>query len=239
MKFIFLSISSPFTVCADCAAVSMYSAMDLTLKRDTIFPGDDDHFGALICEANGTNVNVESVTLRSIKATGESTDLLTVTGNTSGNTFNLNGMLGNGTLENNSGYIFMDQAEAAACDSSFFICEATYTTLPGERKRAIAITRPGQPTQVNRTEDLAVAQEKLSDLSAVFVMLNGSYTSLLEEQQEVEAANANFSARISELENKLSSTNDQSCGPCSNITAYVEDLQRKLGILENSQVRRI
>ena len=230
----------------------MDTGLELTLNRNMVFRGDDDHFGTLTCQANGNDVTVESVVLTRIKVTGESTDLLTVTRNRTGSTSTLDGMLGNGTLQNNSGYIFMDQVEAAACDSSYFLCETTYTTQSGERKRAVAITRPGQPESghsgqhmPNRPEPLAVAEKKLSDLSAAFEMLNGSYASLLEDQQKVAEANANISAKISELENKLSSiiNQRQAFGPCSNITTNVEELQRRLEVLENStddtQVRRL
>ena len=212
----------------------MYPAIDLTLKRDMIFGGDGGRFGTLTCDANGNDLNVESVTLSWIKQTGERIDLLTVTKNTPDSSFPLDGMLGNGALQNNSGYIFIDQMEAAACESSYFICEATYTTQSGVRGRAIATAgHPGQDRSKN-TQALAAAQEKLSHLSAVFQVLNGSYASLLEEKQEIDEARANFSAKISELENKL--VQRQSCGPCSNITTLVEDLQRRLEVLENSTV---
>ncbi|KAK3792505.1 hypothetical protein RRG08_010127, partial [Elysia crispata] len=115
--------------------------LELSLDRDIISMGDQEQVGELTCKANGNDVTVESVSVIWVNITGESSDVVTVT--TTGNrehSVALDGILGNGTLENNSGYIVLNQMDAQPIlRFELLSCvEVTFTKKPsGERERAI------------------------------------------------------------------------------------------------------
>ena len=205
------------------------SGVDLTLNRDMTFLGDTDQYGQLTCRAIGNDVTINSVTVSWVNLTGESVDLLRVTTNRPARTVSLDGMLGNGTLQGNTGYIFIHQVDAAACDTSYFLCEVNFTKQSGESGRAFAAAWPRQIQSSQPTH--ASLEEKLSDLSAAFGKLNQSYTSLLRDLREGQRLNANISAKTTELEGRLSS---QICDPCSNLTDSLEDVKRRLELLDIS-----
>ena len=205
------------------------SGVDLTLNRDMTFLGDTDQYGQLTCRAIGNDVTINSVTVSWVNLTGKSVDLLRVTTNRPSRTVSLDGMLGNGTLQGNTGYIFIHQVDAAACDTSYFLCEVNFTKQSGESGRAFAAAWPRQIQSSQPTH--ASLEEKLSDLSAAFGKLNQSYTSLLRDLREGQRLNANISAKTTELEGRLSS---QICDPCSNLTDSLEDVKRRLELLDIS-----
>ena len=168
-----------------------------------IFHGNGGQNGQLTCEATGNGVIIDSVTIIRVDVTGKGTDLLTVTADNPSNSVSLDGILGNGTLQDNSGYLFLNKVDGSACESSYFLCEVHYLKS-GERGRAVAIGSPDQPQSGQsgpdmsaHTQALVTLEEKLMDLSAALEMLNQSYASLLGDMQEGREANARLAGRLS------------------------------------------
>ena len=179
-----------------------------------------------------------------VNVTGETSDLVRVTSTKPSNRVSHSGILGNGTLENNSGYIFLDRLDADICDSSYFLCEAVFTKSSGESERAIATAWPRQP-QTDRSDDaasnnsqhLAALEKRLENISEAFQMFNRSYMELMQTRQKEKLEQAQIMARLKNLEANMSVFNkSQSCDPCSNITRAVENLERRLKHLEKSNM---
>ena len=219
------------------------TGLKLSLDHDMISRGVQDKFGQLTCQAYGNEVNIESFTVIWVKVTGEATDLITVTPSSPSNRVSQDGIYGNGTLKENNGYISLDQMDAAICGSSYFLCEASFTNSAGERERAIAMARPGQPhkgysdqrsSNATDAKDVAALEKKVEDMTEAFRIFNSSYSTLLQTRQKEQQEQRKTLSRISMLEDKVSKLNgSQSCDPCSNITQAVENLEKRLEQLED------
>ena len=222
------------------------TGLKLSLDHEIISRGDQDKFGQLTCQANGNKVKIESFTVIWVKVTGETTDLITVTPSSPSNIVSQSGIYGNGSLENNDGYISLDQMDAAICGSSYFLCESIFTNPSGERERAIAMARPGQPPKgysdqgsSNDTDakDVAALEKKLADMTEAFRIFNSSFTTVLQNREKEEREQRNTLSRIGMLEDKVSKLNgSQSCDPCSNTTQAIENLEKRLEQLEDAGV---
>ncbi|GFR94489.1 hypothetical protein ElyMa_004404600 [Elysia marginata] len=202
---------------------------------------DQRSFGKLTCKANGNAVSVESVAFIWVKDTGETNEILAVTRNSTTATASLDGMIGNGTLQNNGGSIVLDQMDADICGSSYFLCEVVYMEPSGEMDRAIATAWPRQPQSVqpgmedsNRTADLPDMKRKAEEMSAALEMLNMTFTKEMTRMQNEREAQAWILSRLEELETLSASLSQaQSCQVCSNVTQALEKLERRLDGLEN------
>ena len=205
------------------------------------FLGGNEQYGQVTCEVTGVDVTIDAVTMTWVKQTGEAADIVTVTTETPGNVGFVEKMTASGTLTANSANISVSQVDGVACEASYFLCEVTFTKQSGERATAMAVTAPGRRQSDLSYQDMSNdtmsalddARQKLIELKTSLEALNQTHAALLESKQTADNVNANISARISHLEDMLSSR-DQSCDSCLNVTNSLEDLQSRLAVLENS-----
>ena len=220
--------------------ISESTGLELSLDRDIISMGDQEQVGELTCKANGNDVTVESVSVIWVNITGESSDVVTVRTTKPEHSVALDGILGNGTLENNSGYIVLNQMDAAICGSSYFLCEVTFTKPSGERERAIATAWPRQPRggeqdveKSNQTQHLMSLKKRVEDMSQAFEMFNSSFAHLLETRRKEQLTQAKLLKRLAELENKTSMfSGPKSCDACFNVSQALDKLETRLEKLE-------
>ncbi|GFR78482.1 angiopoietin-4 [Elysia marginata] len=213
--------------------------LDLKLERERVFDGDEEPFCQMTCRAEINAVNLDTLAMIWVKGTGESIELLKVKESDDGNSFSVEEISGHSKIETNRWQIVVSRMNAEICDSSYFLCEAISINSCGKPKRAIATAWPSvsQTDQSDASTDPAVVSalgRKLADATALLQMFNMSFQNLLANREAERDERSQILERLSELEQKASSTAspESTCG-CETITNKLDSLESRLAKLEN------
>ncbi|RUS73842.1 hypothetical protein EGW08_018386, partial [Elysia chlorotica] len=214
----------------------------LNLNREIISNGDQDQMGQMTCRAEGNDATLESVSVIWVQVSGEASELLSVTLASPTNSGSFQGIAVNGALERNVAHVHLDQLNASVCESSYFLCEATYSGVGGGRQRAIATAWPRQPqappsddAASNATRAVARLEEKLEDMAEVFRLLYVSNIDLKRSVKVGQEEQLVLMDRLEILESKVGflELNQSSVSAvCGNINACLAGVEERLQELE-------
>ena len=214
------------------------SGVSLTLNRDRIYPSNQDPYGQLTCRAKAVGVALQRFSIFWVKVTGESTELMTVSRTSPIDELSRDGFVGNGTMKDNTGHIFLDYLDNAMCEPNLFLCEATFRGSSGKVERAVTLSWPSQPRhgQSDQQTALETAEMNVATLSEALNTLNTSHVTLQAAWESQQKLITRVSHTLTQLETKIDELeNSMSCrDACSNMALTIEDLEGRVEALEES-----